>query len=319
MSSRIAITFFTSNGEKLYEKLHSQLEEELIVRGSEEALSQWAKGCFEENIPMVFIGATGIAVRTIAPYLESKTTDPAVIVMDELGKYVIPLVSGHLGGANELAVRLADITGANAVITTATDINDSFSPDLFAKENNLSIANRDGIKKVASRALEGKSVTLSVKNYPPEENVDIIISNIKSDIDRSTMLISPREYSMGIGCRKGISVEAIEEAVGEAVIKAQIDIDDIFCVASIDIKENEAGIRQWCERHRKPFITFDSQMLNKAKGEYSASEYVLSKVGVDNVCERAAVLSAGTGGSLVLKKQAGNGVTVAIAKRITGM
>lgn len=319
MSSHIGITFFTSNGEILYEKLHSLLGDELIVRDKEETLQLWTKRCFEENIPMIFIGATGIAVRTIAPYLVNKTTDPAVVVIDELGRYVIPLASGHLGGANELADRLASITGGTAVITTATDINDSFSPDLFAKKNNLSIVNRDGIKKVAGKALEGKAITLSIRNYPPEEKADIIISNIKSDIDLGSMLISPREYSLGIGCRKGSAVEAIEDAVREALAKTKLDIDDIFCVASIDIKEGEPGIVQWCERHRKPFITYDAQMLNKVKGEFSSSKYVLSKVGVDNVCERAAVLSAGIGGTLVMNKQAGNGVTVAIARRITGM
>lgn len=319
MNSCIGVAYFTNNGQKMYEKLHIGFGENIYLRDNSQTLAEWTKKCFADNIPIVFIGATGIAVRTIAPLLECKTKDPAVLVMDELGKYVIPLVSGHLGGANELALRISEITGAEPVITTATDINECFSPDLFAKENNLAIADKDSIRTVAGKALENKPVTVSIKDYPPREKVDIIISNMKSDIENGSMLISPKEYCIGIGCKKNTEYEVIIAAVNKALEDINIDISQVFCIASIDIKENEPGILRMSRLNKIPFITFDADLLNKVQGEFTTSEYVKSQVGVDNVCERAAVLGAGIGAVLVLRKQAGNGVTVAIAKRYMGM
>ena len=122
----------------------------------------FAKENFEQKNPLVFIGACGIAVRSIAPYVRDKMTDPPVVVIDEGGRYVIPLLSGHVGGANDLAVRISSIIKAECVITTATDINGKFSVDSFAVKNNMSIANKGQIAAVASKLLSGKRVRLCV-------------------------------------------------------------------------------------------------------------------------------------------------------------
>ncbi len=121
-------------------------------------LRRWTQEAFAEFDALVFVGATGIAVRSIAPFLKSKTSDPAVLCVDELGKFVIPLVSGHIGGANELAARLAGALGAVAVITTATDLNGRFAVDVFAKKNQLWISDMKLAKQISADILDGKKI-----------------------------------------------------------------------------------------------------------------------------------------------------------------
>ena len=118
-----------------------------------QSICEWAGEQMEEKNILLFIGACGIAVRAIAPHLTDKLHDSPVLVMDEEGKYVIPILSGHVGGANEIARLLADRMQAKAVITTATDVNGSFAVDLFAKKNALSIENKNGIASISSKIL----------------------------------------------------------------------------------------------------------------------------------------------------------------------
>ena len=129
----------------------------------QESVSAWAGEQMAAHHALIFIGACGIAVRAIAPWIMDKLHDSPVLVVDEMGKYVIPLLSGHVGGANELAVRLAGALGAVPVITTATDLHDSFAVDIFAKRNDLRICNREGIAKVSAKVLAGEEITMSVQ------------------------------------------------------------------------------------------------------------------------------------------------------------
>ena len=270
---------------------------------------------FKERRTLLFIGAMGIAVRMIAPFVKDKLTDPAVLVMDELGQYVIPVLSGHVGGANETALILSEITGASPVVTTATDINEAFSPDLFAKENGLAIVNRDGIAKVSGKALAGKPVTVSVKGWPPKEPVDIVISPDAEDGKRAKLLLSPKTLIAGIGCRKGKTAEELEAFLAENLRSAGASFSDLYAIATIDIKEDEPGIVGLSRRHKIPVVSFDEAMLSSLRGDFSSSEFVKKTVGVDNVCERAAILAAGKGAVLIKRKTAENGMTCALARR----
>ena len=136
---KMGIASFTERGRKRAEEVRKIFLGEYQILPYEkdrgESLKEWCLRCFEEGEALVFVGACGIAVRTIAPFLQDKTKDPAVLVMDEAGRYVISLVSGHLGGANRLALKIAESLGAEPVITTATDVNGKFAVDVFAKDN----------------------------------------------------------------------------------------------------------------------------------------------------------------------------------------
>ena len=316
---RIKILYFTDKGKALAERLKEELaghEAVIVPKGA--PLNIVCGDAFVDNEALVFIGAAGIAVRTIAPLVRDKLKDPPVIVADENGSFVIPLLSGHVGGANSLAAEIADALGAQPVITTATDVSGAFSVDVFAKENGLKIANREGIAKVSSSALEGKPVTICIKDYPPQEPADVLIADEEAAEglkDTAKIVLCPKKYAVGMGCRRGKPYEELRAFAEEVLRDNGIDINDAGCIATIDVKKNEEGLKRLSQAWRMPLITFDAGLLAKAEGDFSHSETVLEKVGVDNVCERAAVVAAGRGSQLRIKKTARDGMTIAVAER----
>jgi len=318
---KIAAVAFSNKGkEKLDSVIELFPEIRFEIRSEDEPLSEWVSNAFDSRTDLLFIGASGIAIRSIAPFIKNKLEDPAVLSMDESGSFIIPLLSGHIGGANELAILLAERIGAIPVITTASDVNETFAIDNFAKSHNLGIVNKDGIVKVTSGVLEGKPITVSIKDYPPLERVNVLITDDKCDdsVDKSDLVLHRKGYTIGIGCKKGKSATEIYRAINEALTEAGIEIDDIYAIGTIDIKENEPGIQEVAHRYRIPIISFTAQLLDKAPGEYKESDFVRDTVGVGNVCERAAILSAGIGAKLVVGKKADSGVTIAVAKRFWG-
>lgn len=278
----------------------------------EESLSVWARKGFEDKSAIVFVGAMGIAVRAISECVKDKLTDSPVIVIDDKGQFVIPVLSGHVGGANELAITLADTLEAIPVVTTSTDSSDAFAVDLWASENNLRIINREGIKKVSAKSIEGKCVTLSIKDYPPAKSVDVIVA----DECRypATIALAPKKYVVGMGLKRGKSSADLEKALESVLDANNIDIADVGAIATIDIKLDEEGLKQLVSKYRIPLLGFESSILERARGEFSASAFVKDTVGVDNVCERAAVVAANQG-ELVVKKQVMDGITVAVARK----
>ena len=319
---QVRIICFTDRGLALGNKIAESIPQhrtEIVTKGT--PLSLICSAAFMNREALCFIGAMGIAVRSIAPYLKDKLTDPPVIVIDESGRHVIPVLSGHVGGANELSCDIAAAIGAEPVLTTATDVSRAFSADLFAGENSLRIVNRDGIAKVASSSLEGKPVTICIKDYPPQDHVSVLITDDCGNAPAETwknladIVLCPRKYAVGIGCRKGKSFEEIRDFAEEVLSMHGIDPADIGAIATIDIKKEEAGLIRLSEYWRVPLITFDSSVLAKVEGEFDSSERVMAAVGVDNVCERSAAAAAGINYKLVVKKTAQNGMTIAVAAR----
>ena len=316
---RIKILYFTDKGKALAEKIKEGLSgHDAVIVPKGVPIAFVCGDAFADKEALVFVGAAGIAVRAIAPYVRDKLTDPPVIVTDENGNFVIPILSGHVGGANSLALEVAEVLEAQPVITTATDVSGAFSVDLFARENDLRIANREGIAKVSSSALEGKPVTICIKDYPPEEPVDVLIADEKAAEglkDSAKIALCPKRYAIGMGCRRGKSYEELRTFAEEVLRKNGIDINDAGCIASIDVKKDEGGLKRLSEAWRMPLITFEAGLLARADGDFGHSDTVLEKVGVDNVCERAAVLAAGRGSQIRVKKTARNGMTIAVAER----
>lgn len=166
---KIALICFSLTGQETGEKLCRSLEtigmtvvldkkSKYLPDSIKVSTSAWAGKKFADSDALIFIGATGIAVRSIAPYVASKKSDPAVLVIDECGHFVISLLSGHLGGANELALKVAEILHAVPVVTTATDLHHRFAVDVFAKKNNCSIFNMKAAKEVSAALLAGRRV-----------------------------------------------------------------------------------------------------------------------------------------------------------------
>lgn len=315
----------------LFTKYQTCCKEEQTVRFVPQSIGEWAKEQFEERNALLFIGACGIAVRAIAPHITDKLHDSPVLVMDERGQYVIPILSGHVGGANELAISLAEKLGAKSVLTTATDINNQFAIDLFAKKNELFIANKSGIAKVSSKILSGKRITMSIQQghfekddklpkgvevveYPPLQKVDVVITSENREFE-TALLLKPKEYAVGIGCKKGKEEEKIENFILRNLQRHGITLMQVFGMASIDVKRDEPGLLAWSGKEKLPFITYTAEELKCVKGEFHKSEFVKEQVGVDNVCERAALKMCEPGGKLIYEKHAEDGMTIAIARR----
>ena len=273
---------------------------------------------------MVFVGAAGIAVREIAPHVRSKVTDPAVLSVDELGHFVIPLLSGHIGGANDLALGLADALGATAAVTTATDVNGRFSVDAWAARNGYALSSMAAAKAVSAAILEGDvplcsdlPVTTPLAPgliFGSSGRVGIYVGWEKKEPFDVTLRLIPRVLHLGLGCRRGTEAAAIRKAVEGALEKAGVDGDAVACAASIDLKKDEKGLLEYCERMGWPLRFYPAEQLRAVPGTFTPSAFVESVTGVDNVCERSALLGAER---LILKKTALEGVTVALAAEKT--
>lgn len=331
---RIHVISFTEQGKKLGDKIksvcHPVFETEVYYK-PEGGVMKWAADHFRQSHALVFIGACGIAVRAIAPLVKDKLTDSAVVVIDEKGKFVIPILSGHVGGANELAGELAKRIGGTAVITTATDVNRKPSIDVFAVKNHFRILNKEAIKFVSRKVLAGEKISISVQEkveepeklpdnlswipYPPKEKVDVIVSKDEVELKKGLLKLRPAQYVLGIGCKEGKRAEELSRFAEKVLTKQGLQWTDISLIASVDRKKDEKGILELAEEKKIEFKTFSSEELARVPGKFQSSEFVRAMVGVDNVCERAAVAGCGSGGELVVSKQAKDGKTLALAKR----
>ncbi len=317
----VRLLAFTDKGQALAARLAAALGGEAARCGGAVTLAGWTADAFAQADALVFVGATGIAVRAIAPHLQSKATDPAVVAVDEAGRFAIPLASGHLGGANRLARRIAAVCGGTPVITTATDVNGRFAVDEWARVQGFRLLDVPRIRTVSGKLLAGKTVTVAsrwpVAGTPPEgvtltgEESGADVSLNLSGADTGALRLVPPIAVLGVGCRKGTPRESLEQALDALLAAGDVCAAAIRQVATIDLKQNEPGLAEFCRAHGWPLTVFSAGQLQNAPGEFTPSEFVRRVTGVDNVCERAAVLAAG--GKLSLQKQAGNGVTMALA------
>ncbi len=293
------------------------------------SLADWTKQCFADKAAglcdgILFVGASGIAVRSIAPCLVSKEKDPAVLSIDEQGRFVVSLVAGHIGGANDLAAWLAGLIGATPVISTATDINNCFAVDSWAVKNEMLVKDMARIKTISGALLAGQTVGVC-SDFPIigglPEHVELqqqgeIGFSISYDERKQpftqTLRLIPKRLHVGIGCRKGTAKEQIMAAVAAVCQANHISLAAIRKLASIDLKEQEPGLLAFCLELRLEKQFYSAGELQQMEGGYTASAFVSSITGVDNVCERAAVKSSN--GALLIKKQIVHSVTVAVAE-----
>ena len=298
-----------------------------FCQGTDEPLTQpaadWAEEGFGQADALVFCCASGIAVRAVAPHVKDKRTDPAVLVIDEKGTFVIPLLSGHLGGANALAADLASKLGATLVLTTATDVNGLFAVDVFAQRNDLFIEDMALCKAVSAALLAGEKVgfrsDLPVSGKLPEglteadAGLGILISAAGEAPFPRTLRLIPRRYAAGLGCRRGKSEAELEAFVLENLDRCGVDIRELKALASIDLKKDEPGLLALADKLGLPLLTYSAEALQNVPGNFTPSAFVQEVTGVDSVSERAAVLASG--GRLAVRKTAKNGMTFALAKQ----
>lgn len=275
----------------------------------------------------LFVGAVGIAVRHIAPLLEDKLHDPAVLAADEDGRFLIPVLSGHVGGGVALARELADKIGAQAVITTATDVRGRFAVDSFAAANHLCVPDPAAVREISAAVLQDTAIELRtdipIAGEVPE-GLTVRREGASADIavgypdGRAACVLAHRPYIVGVGCKKGKSGAELSAFLAEVCGQNGIDARRVAAVASIDKKREEKGIWELARGLGVPYGVFAAEELAQIEEEVSPSAFVESAVGVDNVCERSALCLAkrwAAGGvyKLVAKKQVRDGMTLAVA------
>lgn len=308
----IKILSFTKNGYILSKKIYSFLNKSTNIELSTykkfididdeltkevESLSSWTAKNFTKDTALIFIGATGIAIRAIAPFVKDKFSDPAVICIDEKGCFVIPLLSGHIGGANELAKKISIHLKALAIITTATDINNKWAVDVWAKKNNLIIDSKQIAKEISAKVLQNKKIyiksdfpinRISIDDIIESDTQKDIYISYKNKVETSVLKLVPACLCLGIGCKKDISVKNMFLAFNKFIEENNIDIRAIKYISSIDIKKEEKAILSLANYLGIEAKFFSAEELKTLEGEFTSSEFVSSIVKVDNVCERAA-------------------------------
>ncbi|MDR3597904.1 cobalt-precorrin 5A hydrolase [Clostridium sp.] len=279
---------------------------------------------------IIFISSTGIAVRAIAPFLKGKDKDPGVVVVDLSCKYAINILSGHLGGGNELTFKVSKILNVMPIITTASDNLGIIAPDLLAKQNNLVIEDLKKAKHIASVLVDKKTIgvkddynmVLISKGYESVEKLrenciwithnlkDNSQENISEEADYSKVLrLIKKDIVLGIGCRRGTPYEKLKEFISDKLIKYNLDIRSVAIVVSVDVKANEDGIIKLAENLNCPFKTFSREEIKKVQDKYDKSEFVLKTIGVTSVCEPCVDIA---GAEIITSKIKHKGMTLAI-------
>lgn len=266
------------------------------------SITAWTREHFSTAGALVFVSACGIAVRAVAPCLKDKAHDPAVVCLDDQGRNVVSLLSGHLGGANRLAMRVAALTGGRAVITTATDVHKVRAVDVWAKENGCAIENIGAVRSVSAAALDGEKIGVAVTDAEQPAPWPV------------TLWLRPRNLVLGAGCRRGTALDDLRAALNDFLDGAGVSRLSIAALASIDLKKDEPGLVALARELDVPFLTFPAPALANVIGQFSHSQKVREVTGVDNVCERSAVLASGLG-PLLRSKTRYSGVTFALARR----
>lgn len=338
---KIAVISFTSSGKEISEKIKKKLSVldssklydviEITKQTFDDKVSNHMEDIFSLYDAIIFIASTGIAVRLIAPFVNSKTSDPAVIVIDDLGKYAISLLSGHIGGANELTLEISGILKSKAIITTASDGRGIDAIDVFAKRNNFYIEDMKMAKVLTALMVEGKRIKLIsevdvkinyenieyVKNEDFFEGIIVVSSDqnieqyLNKEEDRPVCILRPKNLNIGIGCRRGKTKDEIKFGIEEVFKDNNLSLNSVRNIGTIDIKHDEVGIIEVSKELNAEMILFSKSDIEGVSDKFDKSKFVKSNVGVTSVSEPSAYL---LGKEMIVYKKIFSGVTIAVSR-----
>lgn len=344
-----AYFYLTDEGGKLAHKLAAVHPGDIY---NKENFKENLRAGFGRYDSLVCIMATGIVVRILAPLIVHKTSDPAVVVLDQKGKYAISLLSGHLGGANDLAREMAAISGGEAVITTATDVAGELSFDTFAKKYDMAIENIGQLKHISGALLSGKKVNVFTdknvaelyselaeeqkrgmisilplseffKTYTIESNIPAVVIDERLFVSNSTvpqaapvLYLRPRTICAGIGCKRNMEQKPIEEALLQTLKEEEIHPLSLKCIATIPLKSDEPGIIGTAANLNvslQIIPTEEIENLDISQLGIQTSEFVASQTGVLSVSTACSYLASGKG-TILRDKAKYKGITIALSK-----
>lgn len=320
---RVGLLAITSGGHSLAEKLASVLDHASILAKNEgDKVADILRHNWGEYDGFICIMATGIVVRSIAPLLKDKKTDPCVIVCDQHGKHAISLLSGHLGGGNALASNVARVTGGQAVITTASDTLGLVALDLWAKECRLSLPNREDLTRISTELVnsgsllcysdvEISSLPKGLKRCEDPAQAQVLVSH-KIYKDAQSVQFYPKNLVIGTGCNRGTPASEFEEALAELFSDLQLSKNSIKNLASIDKKNDEVGLLAFAENNNWSIDFYDKTTIN-SQNNVEISLAALKAVGAIGVAEPASLLSAKSN-LLLSRKRKWKNITMAVAQ-----
>ncbi len=340
-----AYFYLTPQGEKLAARLSAGHPGDLYGK---EHFKDNLREAFSRYDNLVCIMATGIVVRILAPLIVHKTSDPAVVVLDQEGRHAISLLSGHLGGANDLAREMAWLSGGDPVITTATDVAGIISFDSFAKAHNMAIENIGQLKKISGALLEGKKVRVitdyqfedfqgqplilqplsanfrekvsSADSQEETDNCPIVVIDegfhLAGDLNQPVLYLRPRTICAGIGCKKNMDGASIEAALLQTLKEEGLSPLSLRCISTIPLKAEEPGIISTANHLNLPVTIIDTddiERLDIASLGIATSDFVAANTGVLSVSTASSYLASGKG-KILRDKAKYKGITIALSK-----
>jgi cobalt-precorrin 5A hydrolase len=346
-NNKTAIWVITANGVAIARKIKKGLPDADFYASAKvspgkmkalifDKLSDATAERFHQYQAHIFVMATGIVVRMIAPFIQNKIEDPAVVVIDDQGLHAISLLAGHLGGANDLTRKVAEMIQADPVITTATDVNAKPAIDVLAKEKKLNIENPPAIKTVnmallndqqiwlhdpfavlqddIPNAIQSDEKGLSKWETSKDSAAAIYVDDKRTDLPADVLILRPASLIAGIGCNRNTPMNEIKDLLDEVLKNHRLAGSSLSRIASIDLKTDEPGLLELAKTLGLPIDFFSREKLGQVKDIQTPSTLVENHIGVKSVCEAAAILASQMGTLIVPKHKTPN-VTVAIARK----
>ncbi len=320
---KIAILAITEEAGLLAGGLREKLPGSTVIRCRGESLSA-IRQAWKSHDALICIMACGIVVRAVCPLAADKRSDPAVLVLDHKGRFVIPLLSGHLGGANELALKVAGITGGTAAVTTASDCSGHTPLDLWIRDRGLKATNPEVLPEIMGRLVDHGALGIysdcglpalpkDLRSFDSIDHADIVISikQVKKTV-RHKLVINPPALVAGVGCNRGTPAEKIRTALEKTCLEAGLAPQAVSRIASIDLKNDETGLIESANMLDAELCFYSAGQLNKVE-DVQKSDAVMRATGAKGVCEPAAIL-ASENGVLLVEKRKWKNVTIALAK-----
>ena len=315
----------TQKGNTIGAKLKSEFPQLEVMTREEmvkEGLKDITKKAIENHSTIIFVASTGIAVRAIAPWVKDKTVDPAVIVIDSEGKYVISLLSGHIGGANKITEQIAEYLGSMPIITTATDQLGIIAPDIISQEYDLIIESMDKCKEVSVQLIQGEKVAFIDEDHRiplPKGYVDaserakyqVVVGN-RRNVPQADLQLIRKDIVLGIGCRRDVDPTKMREYILRELEDFNIHPLAVKEIVSIDIKKDEKCILELAQYLQVPFKVYSKDEINQLDYDFKGSDFVQSQVGVRGVSEPCVILA---GARIIKEKSKFEGMTLCIGKK----
>lgn len=327
---KYAVITFTKEGDKIAQTLALSINFDLYSKKNETDFNfkEVSKKVMQSYKEIIFISSTGIAVRAIAPYIKSKNLDPAVLVIDNSCNYVISLLSGHLGGANELTLEISKILHAQPVITTATDNLGITAPDMVAKNNGLIIQDLKKAKDLTVLLIEGKKIgffdekgiiqTPTGYSSNLEDISGLLCVCSKESINKEiianitpTLKLIRKNVILGIGCRKDFSSKKMRQTVIRILKEYNIDIMAVKYISTVSLKKDEVAIKELVEYFKCQLKIFTIEDIMQIQNKFCGSDFVEQTIGVRAVCEPCVELC---GAKITKSKMKLSGMTLCIGE-----